>query len=87
MADYLPFQLRKQFLVTLADYLNKIYKYMDKIQEEDAMEAGARHAEFKEKVASFSRKYIAEILSYHLFEAIPKLNEYFREYQVLQSLL
>jgi hypothetical protein len=55
---------------------------MTKIIQEDGLEAGAKTDELKEKIANFSRKYVSEILSYNFFNAIPRLNELFREHQL-----
>jgi len=78
----LPPQLGRQLLVTLADYINKISKFIEKILQDDITEPGARLEEFHEKVTNISKRYVSEVLSYHMFEAIPRLNDYFKEYQV-----
>lgn len=82
VSEYLPPQLGRQLLVTLADYINKVSKFIEKILQEDITEPGARLEEFHEKVMNISKRYVSEVLSYHLFESIPRLNNYFKEYQL-----
>jgi len=82
ISEYLPPKVSKNFTMAIGGYLNKIYNFMQKITEEDITEIGARVDEFKEKALNFRKKYIAETLSYLLFERIPKINEEFKENQV-----
>lgn len=85
VADYLPPRLKRQFINITGDYINKICKFMDKLQQEDIQESGARAEEFKEKIIAFSKRYVNEVLSYHMFETIPQLNEQFKSFQVIHQ--
>lgn len=82
ISEYLPQKFEEQFLIVVAEYLSKINKFMTKLlQEEDAVNY-AKTDEIKLKIQEFCKKYISEILSAKFFNAIPQLNELYREYQV-----
>jgi len=67
----------------LSQYLRAIYRYMDRIFQEDITEKGAQLDEFKEKIANFSKKYIHDHVAYDMFELIPEYVKHFKYYQVL----
>jgi len=74
--------MSKNFSIVIAGYLNKIYKYIEKLSQEEFVEIGARIEEFKDKVSAFRKKYILESMSYLLFQHIPTFNEQFKANQV-----
>lgn len=72
----------QKLYATLSQYLRAIYKYRDRIFQEDITVKGAQLDELKEKIANFSKKYIHDHVAYDMFELIPKFVKHFKYYQV-----
>jgi len=73
----------QKLYATVSQFLRAIYRYMDRTFQEDITEKGAQLDEFKEKIASFSKKYVSEHIAYDLFELVPKFVKHFKYYQVI----
>jgi len=82
ISEYLPNIMIQKLYATLSQFLRAVYKYMDKIFKEDITEKGAQLDEFKDKIASFSKKYVAEQIAYDMFELVPQFVKHFKYYQM-----